>query len=192
MNEHYLLHLPHAGTYIPEKYLSDYYLSKEELQNNILQYADLYTDELFLQMYKKFGGVKNDYSRLLFDAERFFDDEMESMQKKYKLGWFYENAILQNKPLRSTKSKEEITKLFHAHHKELNAKTQAKLDLYSKCSVIDCHSFSNERYWFHDKDIKLPDICIGYEEAHKDPVLVQRILEEFKEFDIGINEPYQG
>lgn len=192
MNNHYLIHLPHAGTHIPEKYHHDYYLSKEELQNNIFQYADLYTDELFSQMYQKFGGVKSDYSRLLFDPERFFDDEMEAMQKKYKLGWFYENAILEKKPLRSTESKEELSKLFHAHHKELNAKTQAKLDLHSKCTVIDCHSFSNERYWFHDASIQLPDICIGFEEMHKDPELIERILEEFKEFDIGINKPYQG
>ncbi len=192
MSNHYLVHLPHCGTKIPEKYIGDYYLSKEELQNNVYQYADLFTDELFDGMYQQFGGVKNSYSRLLFDPERFFDDKEELMQQKYKLGWFYENAILENKALRSLKHKDEISKIFIAHHEELNKKTKDKLGQYGKCTVIDCHSFSNERYWFHDKNLKLPDICIGFEEEHKDEFLIEAILEEFKEYDIGINEPYQG
>lgn len=192
MSNHYLVHLPHCGTNIPEKYIGDYYLSKEELQNNVCQYADLYTDELFNSLYQQFGGVKNNYSRLLFDPERFFDDKEELMQQKYKLGWFYENSILDKKPLRNIQHKSEISKLFKCHHKQLNDKTKAKLDQYGKCTVIDCHSFSNERYWFHDKDIKLPDICIGFEEEHKDRFLIETILEEFKEYDIGINEPYTG
>jgi N-formylglutamate amidohydrolase len=191
-NNHYLVHLPHCGTYIPTKYIEDYFLSKDELNDNIYQYADLYTDDLFDSIYQEFGGVKNDYSRLLFDPERFFDDEKEFMHQKFKLGWFYENAILQNKPLRTTKNKEEISKYFKQHHKELSEKTKAKLDMYGKCTIIDCHSFSDEIYWFLNNNIELPDICIGYEDIHKDQQLVDIILQEFKGFKVVINKPYSG
>jgi len=191
-SNHYLIHLPHCGTKIPNKYREDYLLTQDELTQNIYQYSDLYTDELFDDFYKTFGGVKNSYSRLFFDPERFGDDEAETMQQKFGLGWFYENAILSKKPLRKLDNKKEIRTFFDAHHKELNRLTQEKLDRYNRCSVIDCHSFSNERYWFHDKTLELPDICIGFEERHVDSVLVDTILEVFKGYDIKINTPYAG
>ncbi|MEA3227491.1 MAG: N-formylglutamate amidohydrolase [Campylobacterota bacterium] len=192
MSKHYLIHLPHCGTDIPKNYLDDYILSKDELNDNIYQYADLYSDELFNTLFNSFGGVKSVYSRLFFDPERFGDDSVESMYKQYRLGWFYENAILSQKPLRTIKNKNSIRKYFEAHHKELNEKTAQNLKLYNRCTVIDCHSFSDERYWFHNKNLHLPDICIGFEKNHKDDAVIAIIKEEFKEYDIGINIPYEG
>jgi N-formylglutamate amidohydrolase len=191
MSNHYLIHLPHCGTKIPEQYINDYLLDKQDLENNIFQYADIYTDELFGSLFDKFGGVKNEYSRLFFDPERFGDDDFEKMYQKFRLGWFYENAILEKKPLRGTQNKSAIRKYFNNHHLLLNKLTQEKLDKYDRCTVIDCHSFSNERYWFHE-DIKLPDICVGFEDNHIDETLINIIKDEFKDFDIGINKPYQG
>ena len=191
-NNHYLIHLPHSGTKIPQQYMSDYLLSQEKLHANIYEYADLYTDVLFEEMYETFGGVKSEYSRLFFDPERFFDDAHEVMQTNFGMGWFYENAVLEKIPLRKTHNKEVISKYFLNHHKELNEKTKAKLEKYGKCTLIDCHSFSSTPYWFLDKNMELPDICIGYEEMHKDEFLVQTILEEFEGFNIMINRPYSG
>ena len=187
----YLIHLPHCGTMIPDEYRSDYFLGPKELEENIFQYADLYTDELFESLLNRFGGVKSKYSRLFFDPERFFDDQQESMSR-LGLGWFYEKAILEETPLRSTKNKEAIAEYYREHHKELNDKTQEKLDLYGKCTIIDCHSFSNERYWFHDQSMGLPDICIGYDEDHVDMQLVEILKEEFQSYNISINSPYSG
>ena len=192
MNQHYLIHLPHSGTDIPSQFMNDYLLPTDELTNDIYQYCDLYTDELFDDLFKLFGGVKSKYSRLFFDPERFGDDEAEDMYKKHRLGWFYENAILEKKPLRIIENKITIRSYFDAHHSELNKKTEEKLSLYGKCTVIDCHSFSNERYWFHDANLVLPDICIGFEDNHVDKKLVAIIQEEFKEYNIGINTPYMG
>ena len=187
----YLIHLPHCGTLIPDEYLGDYLLSQEKLDQNVIQYADLYTDELFEPLLKRFGGVKNKHSRLLFDPERFFDDEQEVMSK-LGLGWFYEKAILEEVPLRDTKNKGEIAAYYQKHHDELNQLTQQKLDRYDRCTIIDCHSFSNERYWFHDQGIELPDICIGYDEEHVDLELVDILKEEFQIYDVAINSPYAG
>ena len=192
MNGHYLVHLPHSGIEIPNEYLDDYLISISELKQNVFQYCDLYTDELFSNFYEVYGGVKNKYSRLFFDPERFGNDEDEAMHQMFRLGWFYENTILEKTPLRIIDNKQIIREYFDNHHKELNEKTQQKLDMYNKCTVIDCHSFSNERYWFLDKNLYLPDICIGFEEAHVDITLVEIIKHEFKEYDIGINIPYSA
>jgi len=192
MNEHYLIHLPHSGRDILSHYMSDYFLAADELKENIDQYCDLYTDELFGDLFEHFGGVKSNHSRLFFDPERFGDDGAEPMHKKHRLGWFYENAILTKKPLRKLDNKANIRAYYDAHHKELNRKTAEKLSLYGRCSVIDCHSFSNERYWFHDANLALPDICIGFEDNHVDKELVAIIQKEFEGYDIGINTPYAG
>ena len=189
---HYLLHLPHCGTSIPQKYIDSYFLSESELQKNIYEYCDLYTDELFGDMFEKFGGVKSIYSRLLFDAERFGNDEDEDMHKNFKLGWFYENSILKKEPLRDTRYKDELREYFDAHHEELNRKTEQKLQKYGRCTVIDCHSFSNKKYWFLDKSLHFPDICIGFEDYHKDSKLIELIKDEFSEYEIGVNIPYNG
>ncbi|MBN2782523.1 MAG: N-formylglutamate amidohydrolase [Campylobacterales bacterium] len=192
MKNKYIVHLPHCGVEIPQKYRDDYYLSDAELEENIYQYADYKTEELYGGLTKKFESVINPYSRLFMDPERFFDDELESMQVKHGLGWFYENTILEKKPLRSTKNKDEIAYYYHAHHEKLTKLVDEKLDIFDECIIFDCHSFSNERYWFHDKDISLPDICIGFDEYHKDEKIVELLLESFKDYDVAINSPYAG
>jgi len=192
MNHHYLIHLPHSGIQIPIEYIDDYLLTKEELEKNIYQYCDIYTDELFATLYEAFGGVKNSYSRLFFDPERFGNDEDEEMHKRFQLGWFYENAILEKKQLRINKNKALIRDFYDKHHKKLNKLTHEKLEKHDKCTVIDCHSFSNERYWFHDKNLELPDICIGFEDMHVDYHLVNIIKNEFSGYNVKINTPYAG
>ena len=192
MSSHYLIHLPHSGRKIPAEYLDSYLLSEDELQQNIDHYCDLYTDELFGSLFEKFGGVKSPYSRLFVDPERFGDDSFEEMHKRHRLGWFYENAILTKKPLRTTMQKSSIRHYFDDHHRVLNTKTAEKLERYGRCTVIDCHSFSNERYWFHDKSLQLPDICIGFEEGHVDETVVKIINNVFSGYKVGINVPYAG
>jgi len=146
---------------------------------------------LFDTLFQQCGGVKSEYSRLFFDPERFGDDSFENMHKLHRLGWFYENAILEKKPLRSTKHKHSVRHYFDEHHAQLNQKTKKRLDTFGKCTVIDCHSFSDKRYWFH-KQMKLPDICIGFEQNHVDKKIVEAVQDLFMDYTIGINKPYEG
>ena len=187
MNNHYLIHLPHSGNSIPKKYISDYTISNDELILNMEQFSDLYLDDLYSSMIEEFGYVKNNYSRLFFDPERFFDDSKEDMHLHYKLGWFYENTPLEDKTLRTTKNKEEISQYYIKHHQNLYLKTKEKLDIYKKCTVIDCHSFSNTNYWFKKQNLTLADIYIDYNPMHKDHFLIDTILEEFKNYHVVIN-----
>jgi len=187
MNNHYLIHLPHSGTSIPEQFRGDYLISDDELTQNIDEFTDSYLDDLFCDMIKEFGSVQNNYSRLFFDPERFFDDSKEEMHLHYKLGWFYENTPLEEKALRTIKNKDEISKYYIKHHKELYIQTKQKLQDHNKCTVIDCHSFSNTKYWFKKQTLSLPDIYIDYNPSSKDHVLIDTILEEFKNYHVIIN-----
>jgi len=171
-----------------QQYINDYNLNSK---NNIFQYANIFTNELFKDLYNCYGGVKNKYSRLFFYPERFEDDNFEKMHQKFKLGWFYENSILDEKPLRDIKNKQKIREYFDNHHKVLNHLTNGKLERYKKCTIIDCHSFSNERYWFHE-NISLLDICIGFEPNHTDDILVEKIKSQFSNYNVEINQPYKG
>ncbi len=192
----FVIHIPHAGVDIPGNFRGDYLLSDDELDQNIYQYADLKADKLYGKLTEKYDSVINPYSRLFMDPERFFDDEQESMQVKHGLGWFYENAILEKKPLRTVKNKEKIAKYYHEHHAKLQSLVEEKLELFGECIIIDCHTFSNERYWFHDKNLELPDVCIGYDEFHKDEIGIEEIKHCFshscKSKNIGMNTPYAG
>ncbi len=188
----FVAHIPHAGVKIPSQFKDDYLLSKQEQEANIYEYADYKIDKLFGRFEAMFEIVKSDYSRLFFDPERFFDDTQESMQLKHGLGWFYENAIIEKKPLRTTKNKEAVAPYYSAHHHKLSTLVERKLQAFNTCTIIDCHSFSNKRYWFHDQEVELPDICIGFDTFHKDEELVTAILEEFKDYNVTINTPYAG
>lgn len=188
----YIVHIPHSGLEIPKEYQDDYLLSTDELQHNIEQYADYKADKLYKALINKYDSVISPYSRLFMDPERFFDDTQESMQINHGLGWFYENAILKKKPLRSRKNKEKIADYYHEHHKKLTRLVEEKLEIFGECVIIDCHTFSNERYWFHDKSLELPDICIGFDTFHKDEELVKNIINQFKNYNISINTPYAG
>ena len=69
-----IFHIPHASTFIPDRYLSGFLPGLEE---NLLRMTDWYTDELF-----DFGfGDRLVYpvSRLVCDPERFRVDEREEM-----------------------------------------------------------------------------------------------------------------
>lgn len=188
----YVIHLPHSGILIPQEYVNDYYLSTQVLQENIFEYADYLTDELYAAFVEKCPSIVNPYSRLFMDPERFFDDTEEMMHTKYKIGWFYENAILEKTPLRSVRHKEEIAKYYKEHHERLLSLVETSLTLNEECTIIDCHSFSDRLYWFHEEDLHLPEICIGFDQFHKNEHLVEALLNEFKEYEVAINSPYAG
>jgi N-formylglutamate amidohydrolase len=188
----FLLHIPHSGTKIPNEFINDYLLSEKNLKKQILEYCDLHTDKIYQPLKDKFKFIQFEQSRMFCDVERFFDDKEEDMYLKYKLGWFYETQILNNKPLRNTKNKNIISKYYIEHHNKLNNLTDKLLKKYGTVTILDLHSFSNEKYWFQDKDTIYPDICIGFEDYHKDNRVVAIIQDLFKNFNVSLNKPYTG
>jgi N-formylglutamate amidohydrolase len=126
------------------------------------------------------------------DVERFFNDSEENMYLKYKLGWFYETQIFSNTPLRNIKNKKLISKYYKNHHSKLNDLTKKLLKKHKTITILDLHSFSDNKYWFHEKNTIYPDICIGFEDYHKNDKVIILIQEVFKDFNLSLNKPYSG
>ena len=80
-----VLHIPHASTFIPSKYLSLFCLSKEELNHELLLMTDHFTDELFASDINGFKCIKFPVSRLLDDPERFESDEDEKFSELFDI-----------------------------------------------------------------------------------------------------------
>lgn len=188
----YLFHLPHAGLEIPEEFRSDYLLDEEQLREEILEYADLHTDRLFEAVAREHGAVAFPYSRLFVDVERFFDDEEEPMYRDHRMGWFYEYAATEKLPLRTLQRKNEAAAYYRRHHERLGRECAARLEVFGRCVIVDCHSFSDRGYWFFPKNEAFPDLCIGYDDYHADRALIERIEEAFDGFHITHNRPYEG
>lgn len=189
----YLFHIPHAGLEIPQAFLGDYLLSHERLRDEILEYADLYTDRLFEAAVRRHGAVRFPWSRLFVDVERFFDDKAEAMYRKHRMGWFYEYAATEKLPLRTLQRKNEAVEYYREHHERLSRECAARLEAFGRCVIVDCHSFSDDRgYWFFPRNEAFPDLCIGYDDYHADRELIARIEEAFEDREIAHNRPYAG
>ena len=72
-----LFHIPHASTFIPTEYLSDY--TEGVLTDNLYNMTDWYTDELFDLGFGE--RIIFPVSRLVCDPERFRNDAEEEMSK---------------------------------------------------------------------------------------------------------------
>ena len=72
-----LIHVPHSGTNIPSNEWQ--YFTTNNLKDEIIKMTDHYCDDLFSCMHEM---ISFPVSRLVCDAERFRDDEKESMSKK--------------------------------------------------------------------------------------------------------------
>jgi len=187
----FLVNIPHASTYIPEEYKKDYVISGLELIDNTFKFADLYTDFLYKGLFDKNEVLKAKYSRLFIDMERFEDDNLEE-QYKHGMGWYYTKSPFIDKIIRTENSKKDILRLYHEYHNELTDLTNDILSQDGIARIIDCHSFSSETLRFQSSDIHKPEICLGFEDYHKDEEFIDTFIEEFKDYEISFNKPYAG
>ncbi|MBO4229961.1 MAG: N-formylglutamate amidohydrolase [Clostridia bacterium] len=185
-----IFHIPHASTFIPDRYLSGFLPGLEE---NLLRMTDWYTDELF-----DFGfGDRLVYpvSRLVCDPERFRDDEREEMAQ-IGMGVAYQTGY-DLKPIRrklTPEKREEILRAYYdPHHRKLNKLTEEKLALYRRCLIVDCHSFHATPLPY-EKDGLRPDICLGTDDFHTPEWLSESLAKSFWRmgYTVSMNRPFAG
>ena len=76
-----VFHVPHDSQLIPNNIRSQFSLSKEELEDELLKMTDHHTLALFARDVPSSQIVHSKVSRLVVDVERFADDTQESMSK---------------------------------------------------------------------------------------------------------------
>ncbi len=109
--------------------------------------TDWYTDELFACI-SQMGGVAIKFinSRLVVDPERFLDDKDEPMSSRGMRAIYFKTS--KGRDLRRNLSEADRNKLtngfYHPYHKAIEKEVDLMLKRFSKCLIIDCHSFSSK------------------------------------------------
>lgn len=193
-----LWHIPHSSQHIPQDIRQSFLVDDIELETELLKVTDRYVDELFSSVYE-IGGVSAvyNYSRLVVDPERFEDDEFEPMSPRGR-GVIYTKTS-DGKSLRTDVGRKDreklLEKIYRPYHKAIEREVQNLLDDFSRCLIIDCHSFSSIPFPFEpDQDPERPDICIGTDPFHTLPSLIEAI-EAFLNsvyLKVSRNKPYEG
>jgi len=72
-----IIHVPHASTFIPPEVRRGILLSDQDLETELLKMTDRYADGLTAIGDQHALVVKNEFSRLVVDPERFRNDNQE-------------------------------------------------------------------------------------------------------------------
>lgn len=174
-----VLNEPHAsveGLY--DDKLSFWNIDARFLNDVVIKWTDWHTDFLFHRVSdERIKTVRFPYSRFIVDAERLWNDPMESVGQGivYKKFDGYSRTP-------SSKAEKKLLGLWKWHQKRLSSQ------LKEGALLLDCHSFPS-----HMSDI---DICIGYNEdwSKPDKSVIEKAVNIFEDagYKVGINNPYSN
>jgi N-formylglutamate amidohydrolase len=189
-----ILNIPHSSTKL---LFRKCFLKDINLKNELLALTDFYTNKLYC--YKNSKRVVAKFSRFVIDTERFWDNNLESMSK-VGMGAIYTHGINGNRikdlSLLNHTELAMLKNIYDKHHELLEKYTSYSLRKYGKAVIVDCHSFTGNDLKFQQhllkKDVKKPEICIGFENYHLPENILSFIKDYFKNFDIKFNYPYSG
>jgi len=189
-----LIHTPHCSIYIPENMKSDILISEKELEVELLRLTDRYANEIF--EYQGAVIIKNQYSRLIFDPERF-RNENEEVMAQVGMGAVYTRTSNGTKLRELSDKKRELIlrKFYDPYQLEFEKRVEDKLLKYNKCIIVDGHSFASLPLPHElDQDRNRPDICIGTCEYHTNDRLANLAIEYFRKHNLAIklNSPFTG
>ncbi len=187
-----IIHVPHSSFHIPQEYRNQFIISDRELEHEIEVMTDHYTDEMVF-WYK--NVIRFDYSRLLVDVERFWDDKDEPMSKVgmgaiYKLGHKLQ-------PIRKNLDESESSKLkalFDAHHKELEDSVDKQIEQFGRSVIIDLHSYPNKKLPYEISSGLRTELCIGTDSFHSPDFLKETVSDLARRFnlDVRFDTPFSG
>ena len=175
-----IIHIPHSGTEFPSSNCN-----KSLLYKDIQLSTDWFTDAIFKT---DLTTVKAPLSKLYVDVERFVPDEMD----KFGRGFYYTKDSFFN-TFRDESDKEDAFARFCTYHEYFNRLVDEKFDEVGFCTIIDCHSFNEEKLPFESFSDR-PEICIGTDSFHTPKWLEDEVVSFFKEqgFKVLVNSPYSG
>ena len=194
-----LTHIPHSAIFVPPRWRRQIILDDEALAAELLAMTDRHTEELFAPPSLSLGGAAfvNRVSRLVCDPERFPDDAQEPMCKK-GMGAVYThtaNGGLLRAPDFSALEREEVlSEIFRPYANAIEAEVEQMLERFGRCLIIDGHSFPSMPLPYEDPTLERPDICLGSDPYHSDPVLVEALSRTAQAhgWSVGHNTPFSG
>lgn len=198
-----VLHVPHAATTIPPWVRSKILLDDAALARELELMTDAQTDLIALVAAEDAGirpwVLRNALSRLVVDPERFPDPEQEPMAApEIGMGAVYTKTAHLDRLRDHDREHEEqlLEQYFRPYARGLSDVVGAALQTVGRVTIIDVHSFPAQELPYerlHHADAARPTLCLGVDEFHTPPWLVDAALGAFSVVkSIGINEPFAG
>ena len=190
-------HLPHDATAIPEQVRDQFVLSDQGLAEEVRRMTDHLTGRLFGLEPADERVVRSPVSRLVVDVERFPEDRDEPMAA-CGMGVIYNRTSegrRLRRPLSTHERRDLLERWYWPHHRRLDDAVKTALARTGQCLLIDCHSFPSEPLPYEtDQSPDRPDICLGTDEFHTPPELLEAAIGAFRreEFDIAVDRPFSG
>ena len=144
----------------------------------MIKWTDWHTDYLFHGLRDdRIKTVRFPYSRFIVDAERLWQDPLESMGQ----GIVYKNFDGHRRTV-PKQSEQNLLGLWKWHQRRLSSQ------LSEGALLLDCHSFPEEL-----SDV---DICIGFNEdwSKPDKATIEMAVNHFMDhgYKVGVNTPYSN
>ena len=141
--------------------------------------------------------IRSPVSRLVVDVERFPEDRDEPMAAR-GMGAIYQKTS-EGRPLRRPITGRErqalLERWYWPHHRRLDDAVKTALARTGQCLLIDCHSFPSEPLPYEtDQNPDRPDICLGTDEFHTPPELLEAAIGAFQweGFNVAVDRPFSG
>ena len=197
MSSSIVLHLPQASTFLSEDLLQDFFLSDQELQEELNRTTDHATDRIFQQVFPEAKAIVFPVSRIIVDPERFSDDSQERMSQLGMGVTYTKGSLLQ--PLRKVsthgKRQELLKQFYNPHHQKLTETVEESLSDNNHCLIIDGHSFPAlpPPYELQQTAFR-PDFCLGTDDLHTLEELVAKIEGELEScgYLTARDQPFSG
>ena len=176
-----VLNEPHASVEgLFDNQLSFWSIDESFINEAVVDMTDWHTDFLFHGLQdRRIKTIRFPYSRFIVDAERLWDDPLESVGQ----GLLYRQFGKYTRDI-PVWAEEQLQGLWHNHQRKLRnalAGTNSAL-------LLDCHSFPARM-----SDV---DVCIGFNEdwSKPDSNTLEFAVNWFEEngFKVGINTPYSN
>ena len=194
-----IVHVPHAGTWIPDGPRWDLLLDDVGLDAELDRMTDWFTDRLAFDALARAetpaAVFANRASRLLVDPERFVgpDEPMEAVG----MGAVYLSTS-DVKRLRVEdpgRDRQLINRWFDPYAAALTELVDRTLSNHGRAVIVDLHSFPSSPLTYEfDHTAYRPAICIGTDPLHTPTHLSDAVAEAFagNDWDIAANTPFAG
>ncbi len=196
-----IVHVPHAGTLIPDDVRETFVASRETLAWDLERSTDHAVDELWEDAIDHGATlVTNRVSRLVCDVERFTDDMRERPMTDVGRGVVYLKTG-DGLPLRTADfAHEEVVELtrriWGPWHELMGNEVERMLADFGVCYIIDAHSFPERPLaceTIQDTATR-PDICLGWDDYHVPYQRQGPFVRVFQQagLAVGVNQPFRG
>lgn len=194
-NSPIVCNVPHSATKIPAEFRDDFIISFQELQQEVLDMADGYTNELYEELLAVSSRMQSTISRVVVDIERFPNEKDEPMSNVGMSAFYTRTSKGELLRTISTEKREVLQKIYDEYHLAFTDIVASSLAIHSKALIVDCHSFpSVPRPYESDQSPNRPDICLGVDVYHTPQKLIDILKKNFEElkYTVKINSPFEG